>query len=221
MLVVGLTLAPVRAAGPRNMDVSLRDQPHAAAARPVGTVAATPADSATATAGPRVVYHGPRTDRVVALTFDDGYAPANVQRIFEELKKANVPATFFVNGAYLRWDPALWRAIAAAGFPIGNHTVVHEDVRGKTRAHVVADLTRNAAIVEQVTGRPMIPLFRPPYGDHDAVSDAAAAAAGFPTIVLWDVVGGDATWGRPTRRCWPTRARACPARSCSSTPVHR
>jgi peptidoglycan/xylan/chitin deacetylase (PgdA/CDA1 family) len=131
----------------------------------------------------------------VALTFDDGYAPANVQRIFEELKKANVPATFFVNGAYLRWDPALWRAIAAAGFPIGNHTVIHEDVRGKTPAHVVADLTRNAAIVEQVTGRPMIPLFRPPYGDHDAVSDAAAAAAGFPTIVLWDVVGGDADHG--------------------------
>jgi hypothetical protein len=131
----------------------------------------------------------------VALTFDDGYAPANVQRIFEELKKANVPATFFVNGAYLRWDPALWRAIAAAGFPIGNHTVIHEDVRGKTPAHVVADLTRNAAIVEQVTGRPMIPLFRPPYGDHDAVSDAAAAAAGFPTIVLWDVVGGDADLG--------------------------
>ncbi len=49
--------------------------------------------------------------------------------------------------------------------------------------------------MEQVTGRPMIPMFRPPYGDHDAASDAAAAAAGFPTIVLWDVVGGDADLG--------------------------
>jgi hypothetical protein len=38
----------------------------------------------------------------------------------------------------------------------------------------------------------MIPVFRPPYGHHDAASDAAAAAAGFPTIVLWDVTGGDA-----------------------------
>ena len=191
MLVVGLAPGPVRAAGPRNLDV-----PVAIVARSgggsVGTAAAAPATGPIATAAPRVVYHGPRTDRVVALTFDDGYAPANVKRIFEELEKANVPATFFVNGAYMRWDPALWRAIAAAGFPIGNHTVIHEDVRGKTAAHVVADLTRNAAIVEQVTGRPMIPLFRPPYGDHDAVSDAAAAAAGFPTIVLWDVVGGDA-----------------------------
>ena len=194
MLVVGLAPGPVHAAGPRNMDV-----PVATAARsgggPAGTADAAPATGAGVTPAPRVVYHGPRTDRVVALTFDDGYAPANVQRIFEELKKANIPATFFVNGAYMRWDPALWRAIAAAGFPIGNHTVIHEDVQGKTPAHVVADLERNAAIVEQVTGRPMIPLFRPPYGDHDAVSDAAAAAAGFPTIVLWDVVGGDADLG--------------------------
>ena len=194
MLVFGLAPGPVRAAGPRNMDVPMAPLV-SRVGEPGGTAAAAHVDSSTATAAPRVVYHGPRTDRVVALTFDDGYAPANVQRIFEELKKANVPATFFVNGAYLRWDPALWRAIAAAGFPIGNHTVIHEDVRGKTPAHVVADLTRNAAIVEQVTGRPMIPLFRPPYGDHDAVSDAAAAAAGFPTIVLWDVVGGDADLG--------------------------
>jgi peptidoglycan/xylan/chitin deacetylase (PgdA/CDA1 family) len=194
LLVVGLGPGPVHASGPRNMDVPVAT----AASRvgePGGTTAAAPADGATAAAAPRVVYHGPRTGRVVALTFDDGYAPGNVKRIFEELKKENVPATFFVNGAYMRWDPALWRAIAAAGFPIGNHTVIHEDVRGKAPAHVIADLERNATIVEQVIGRPMIPLFRPPYGDHDAVSDAAAAAAGFPTIVLWDVVGGDADLG--------------------------
>ena len=160
-----------------------------------------PADPAPATPGsdaaqpPRVVFHGPRTDKVVALTFDDGYAPANVRQIFGELTRAGVTATFFVNGAYLRWDPKLWRSIADAGFPIGNHTVLHEDVRGRPPGQVQADLLRNAGLVLAATGRPMIPLFRPPYGYHDAASDAAAAAAGFPTIVLWDVTGGDATLG--------------------------
>ena len=142
---------------------------------------------------PVVVFHGPRTERVVALTFDDGYAPANVRQIFGELTRAGVAATFFVNGAYLRWDPKLWRSIADAGYPIGNHTVLHEDVRNRPPGQVAADLARNAQLVLAATGRPMIPVFRPPYGYHDAASDAAAAAAGFPTIVLWDVTGGDAS----------------------------
>ena len=146
-----------------------------------------------ATQPPRVVFHGPRTDKVVALTFDDGYAPANVRQIFGELTRAGVAATFFVNGAYLRWDPKLWRAIAEAGYPIGNHTVLHEDVRNRPPGQVAADLARNARLVLAATGQPMIPVFRPPYGYHDAASDAAASAAGFPTIVLWDVTGGDAS----------------------------
>jgi peptidoglycan/xylan/chitin deacetylase (PgdA/CDA1 family) len=129
----------------------------------------------------------------VALTFDDGYAPANVRQIFGELTRAGVAATFFVNGSYLRWDPKLWRSIAEAGYPIGNHTVLHEDVRNRPPGQVAADLARNARLVLAATGRPMIPVFRPPYGYHDAASDAAASAAGFPTIVLWDVTGGDAS----------------------------
>ena len=195
LLCVGLGQGAVRAAEPPNVDVL----PAPAIGHPGvpgvpgGPVVAIPPGSYDVTELPRVVFHGPRTDRVVALTFDDGYAPANVRQIFEELTRAGVAATFFVNGAYLRWDPQLWRSIAAAGYPIGNHTVLHEDVRGRPPAQVVADLVRNARLVQQVTGKPMIPIFRPPYGYHDAASDAAAAVAGFPTIVLWDVTGGDAS----------------------------
>ncbi len=166
LLCVGLGQGAVRAAEPPNVDVL----PAPAIGHPGvlgvpgGPVVAIPPGSYDVTELPRVVFHGPRTDRVVALTFDDGYAPANVRQIFEELTRAGVVATFFVNGAYLRWDPQLWRSIAAAGYPIGNHTVLHEDVRGRPPAQVVADLVRNARLVQQVTGKPMIPIFRPPYG---------------------------------------------------------
>jgi peptidoglycan/xylan/chitin deacetylase (PgdA/CDA1 family) len=191
LLSAWLIPGAVQAAGPRSVDVAplVPVGRLAGQARPVAAIP--PGDSGTVEP-PRVLFHGPRTDRVVALTFDDGYAPANVRLIFEELTREGVAATFFVNGAYLRWNPQLWRSIAAAGYPIGNHTVIHEDVRGRPPSQVMADLIRNARLVQQVTGRPMIPIFRPPYGSHDAASDAAAAAAGFPTIVLWDVSGGDA-----------------------------
>ena len=190
-LLLWLAMVPgaAWAADPHNLDTN----PAPVMSRAGGPTAPDLAPPRAGVAPPRVVFHGPRTDKVVALTFDDGYAPANVRQIFGELTRAGVAATFFVNGAYLRWDPKLWRSIAEAGYPIGNHTVLHEDVRNRPPGQVAADLVRNARLVLAATGRPMIPVFRPPYGYHDAASDAAAAAAGFPTIVLWDVTGGDAS----------------------------
>ena len=87
LLSVGLIPGAVRAADPRNMDVL----PAPAAGRiggPAGPVAAIPPGSAVATESPRVFFCSPRTDQVVALTFHDGYAPANVRQIFEEGRRA-------------------------------------------------------------------------------------------------------------------------------------
>jgi hypothetical protein len=45
----------------------------------------------------------------------------------------------------------------------------------------------------------MLPYFRPPYGYRNARTDWLAAAAGFPTIVMWDATATD-TVARPTVR---------------------
>jgi peptidoglycan/xylan/chitin deacetylase (PgdA/CDA1 family) len=148
------------------------------------------ADPAAAEA-PRVVRHGQRTERIVALTFDDGYGPATVRRLFGVLLRERVPATFFVNGMYVRQAPDLWRRIAAAGYPIASHTALHRDMTTLTAAEIHLDLDRTRRIVEAATGRPMLRYVRPPYGARTAATDRAAAAAGFPTIVMWDVTGAD------------------------------
>jgi peptidoglycan-N-acetylglucosamine deacetylase len=142
---------------------------------------------------PTVVRHGPRVRAVVALTFDDGYAPWNVRRIVRVLAEEGVTATFFLNGVYMRRDPALWRAVGMAGHAIGNHTYLHQDATRLSSSRLVADLRYNQRVVEAATGRPMAPIFRPPYGRRNAATDAAAAAAGFPEIVMWDVSAADAT----------------------------
>jgi len=160
-----------------------------------GPVSASDPDPASIRAAepPVVVFHGARDRRVVALTFDDGYAPWNCWRILRILHEERVTATFFVNGLYIHRDPALWRAIAAAGYPIGNHTYSHHDIRRLSHERLLAEITATRREVERVTGRPMAPIFRPPYGARNAASDATAAEAGFPTIVLWDVSAVDAT----------------------------
>jgi peptidoglycan/xylan/chitin deacetylase (PgdA/CDA1 family) len=176
----------VLAAEPRAID-----QPEPPAAPPALAPPSGPA------AAPVVMWHGPRTERVVALTFDDGWNPGVLRRIYRELVREHVPATFFVTGEYISRDPALWRQIARAGFPLANHSYLHRDTRRLTPGQAAADLALTRRAVERATGITMLPAFRPPYGARTAATDREAAAAGFPYVVLWDVTGGD-TGHRPS-----------------------
>ncbi len=214
--VVGVGAPAVGAASPSASALPGLASPAASPTPPIASPtpsAASPTPSAADPAVPRrpspvpstpppahLVFHGDRGRPVVALTFDDGYAPDNVRRIFATLQAEHVPATFFVNGWYLSRAPALWQQIAAAGYPIGDHTYYHTDVTRLSSAGVAAELLSTAGAVRRVTGHPIWPIFRPPYGSRNAGSDAAAAAAGFPTIVMWDVSGVDADRGATPAR---------------------
>jgi len=144
-----------------------------------------------AAADPSVVWHGPRDDKVVALTIDDGWSTPRCQKILEILVAEKVPATFFPNALYVRQHPEFWRRVAELGFPIGNHTVNHRDLTELTGAGVFKEINRDREIVEQVTGVPMIRVMRPPYGSYNKRTLQQSARAGFPTLLLWDVTASD------------------------------
>ena len=139
----------------------------------------------------RVVSHGPRDDKVVALTFDDGWSTPRCQKILDILVAQNVPATFFPNALYVRRSPAFWRRVAELGFPIGNHTVNHRDLTELSSKAVFKEINRDREMVEEITGVPMIRVMRPPYGSYDNRTLRQAARAGFPTILLWDTTASD------------------------------
>jgi peptidoglycan/xylan/chitin deacetylase (PgdA/CDA1 family) len=163
---------------------------------PALAVDRTPANPGTTDAvpEPEVVWRGPRTGRLVALTFDDGWNPKTLRGIYRTLVREDVPATFFVTGMYVQRDPGLWRTIAAR-FPLANHSHRHRDTRELSDRQVLADLARARQAVEEATGRPMLPYFRPPYGYRDRRIDRLAAEAGFPTIVMWSVSATDVERG--------------------------
>ncbi len=140
-----------------------------------------------------VLTHGPRDQRVVALTFDDGYSPTATANIFAILESERVPATFFPYAAAVRLAPALWRSIAAAGYPIANHTTNHPDLTTLPAWRVRAELDVARTTIQQITGRPMVDVFRPPYGAWNALVLHEAAAAGCRAAVLWDVDSRDWT----------------------------
>lgn len=152
----------------------------------------TPAPTLTGTGpllgrAPRVFHRGSAATKVVALTFDDGWSATNGRAILAILVREQVEATFFVNGVWLAKDPDLWQSIASHGFVVGNHTYLHQDVTKMGWTEIQRDLQRNARVWEAVTGTKMAPLFRPPYGYRNATTDLAAAKAGFPNVILWDI----------------------------------
>jgi peptidoglycan/xylan/chitin deacetylase (PgdA/CDA1 family) len=131
-------------------------------------------------------FHGPRTQKVVALTFDDGKNSANVLKILKILQHEHANATFFPTARSVELDPDLWRKVAQAGFPIGNHTYSHRSLLGLCYADQLAELMLDRTVLDGL-GIPMLPAMRPPYEEFDDITLLAASSAGASTAVLWDV----------------------------------
>ncbi len=60
-----------------------------------------------------------------ALTIDDGYDEASIEKMLKILKERNVKATFFVVGENLERYPDLWKKALVDGHQICNHSVSH------------------------------------------------------------------------------------------------
>jgi peptidoglycan/xylan/chitin deacetylase (PgdA/CDA1 family) len=134
-----------------------------------------------------LVWHGSRRSKVVALTFDDGYGPTTTLKVLDVLRRSRVNATFFMTGRAVELFPTVWREVAAAGFPIADHTYDHRDLAGMCFADQALELTRQAEAVRAALGADPVALMRPPYGSRDAITPLAAAAVGDRAVVLWDV----------------------------------
>src|SRR5690242_2349801 len=66
------------------------------------------------------------SQRVVALTFDDGPTPAATTEVLATLRRYGVRATFFVIGAELAEYPDAGDQIVQNGHELGNHSYKHQ-----------------------------------------------------------------------------------------------
>jgi peptidoglycan/xylan/chitin deacetylase (PgdA/CDA1 family) len=137
------------------------------------------------------IYHGARTQPEIALTIDDGWGPTNVRRLFDTLQAQHVPATFFPYAQAMHLVPRLWRRISDAGYPIANHTNSHPFMTRLTPRKQHFELTNARHTAEEITGRPQLRVFRPPYGAWNATTLKVAHDAGFPMTLMWDVTDLD------------------------------
>ncbi|MDR3592711.1 MAG: polysaccharide deacetylase family protein [Negativicutes bacterium] len=148
---------------------------------------------------PGGTFYGPvyseikTSQKVVALTFDDGPYPPYTGQILDILKEYRVPATFFVLGQNAEKYPDLVRRVVAEGHQIGNHTYTHLDLLKADRPTIADQVDRTSKIIAGITGQtPRV--VRPPHGFRDAVVIDIMAERGLK-VVEWSVSSRD--WTNP------------------------
>jgi peptidoglycan/xylan/chitin deacetylase (PgdA/CDA1 family) len=129
------------------------------------------------------------TDKVVALTFDDGPGPKNTVQVLEILKKNNVKATFFMVGSMVQAFPKIAKQVAQDGHVIGNHTW-HHWYRRMDTATAAKEIDRTADIIYKTTGE-KTSLFRPP-GGYLNNGLVAYAKNHHYAVMMWSGESGDA-----------------------------
>jgi len=125
------------------------------------------------------------TDKLVALTFDDGPWPGQTEKILAILKQENAHATFFMLGSSARKSPDLVRKVAAEGHTVGSHSLSHHELTKLKPAAIRKEISAGAGAIAAATG--VMPLwFRPPYGDVNGEVRKQARAVK-AKVVLWDI----------------------------------
>jgi len=137
-------------------------------------------------------YVGDVGEKVVYLTFDEGYENGYTTQILDELQEADVRAAFFVTGAYVRDNPDLVRRMADEGHVVANHTDTHPSLPSLAydRAAFRRELTTVEQAYRRVTGEELARLLRPPMGEYSARSLCRTQRLGYATV-FWSFAHRD------------------------------
>ncbi|HWZ84683.1 MAG TPA: polysaccharide deacetylase family protein [Thermoanaerobaculia bacterium] len=140
---------------------------------------------------PPDLTRGPGDRRDILVSFDGGSSDRGASAILDALAARGIRTTIFLTGEFIRRYPDIARRIAADGHEVGNHTDTHphlttyaSDSRqvtrlGVDRAFLAGELARTARLYREATGRTMAPLWRAPFGEHNAEIRRWAAEQGY------------------------------------------
>lgn len=135
----------------------------------------------------RALYVGDPEKKEIYITFDAGFENGNTAQILDALKKHNVKATFFLVGNYLETQPELVKRMVQEGHTVGNHTYSHPDMsKISDTESFCAELQKNEALFEAITGQAMSKLYRPPQGKFCESNLQMACDLGYSTV-FWSL----------------------------------
>ena len=137
--------------------------------------------------------------RAVYITVDDGWTPSS--EVLAIMRKTHLPVTAFLIEQAAQRNLAYWRAFAAAGGTIGDHTVSHPNLTQLALGQATFQWAQARVTLGRWLRQAPV-LGRPPYGAFDRTVAAAAYRARLKALLGWSATvsstGGVHTWdGKP------------------------
>lgn len=118
------------------------------------------------------------SNKVVALTFDDGYG--DIGPFIDVLNEQGVRGTFFMLGVVAQNRPDEMKRIVDEGHLLANHSYDHPDFRGLSAGEIRWQLDAGRqAIIDATGGYDPAPYFRYPYGARSSATDAVLTNDGW------------------------------------------
>lgn len=130
------------------------------------------------------VYHGDRSAKTVALTFDDGPCRGSTEALLDALGELGVPGTFFCVGENVSMNPSIVERLDRDGHVVGSHSQRHSRGAGLSLRDTAHILEAERRIADVLGRRPA--LYRPPWGWLTPWEGRRLERLGY-TVVGWDV----------------------------------
>jgi peptidoglycan/xylan/chitin deacetylase (PgdA/CDA1 family) len=90
------------------------------------------------------------SEKVVALTFDDGPKPGQTEAILGILKRHGVKASFFMVGRRIERHRELAARVLAEGHQLGNHSYSHHRLIFKSPSYVQEEIDKTDALLREL-----------------------------------------------------------------------
>lgn len=138
-------------------------------------------------------YLGDTSEKVIYLTFDEGYENGYTGKILDILKTNDVKAAFFVVVPYINSNKDLVKRMVDEGHLVCNHSNHHPSmaqVALKGKDAFDKELIDTEKAFEDLTGKKMPKYFRPPMGKYSELSLQYTKELGYKTI-FWSFAYND------------------------------
>ena len=126
------------------------------------------------------------TEKLIAISFDDGPAEQYTPQVLQVLKEQKVAAAFFCIGKRIVENEVLFRTVHEQGHIIGNHSYSHGPLFDMLPyKRMLKDVQMTDVAVRQLIGlQPK--LFRPPYGVTTPAMKKVMEKGGY-TAIGWNI----------------------------------
>ena len=126
---------------------------------------------------------GSDLQKIIYLTFDEGYEAGYTESILNTLKENEVKATFFITSHYLNTASELVERMINEGHTVGNHTSSHPSMPSITDEEIEKEIMQLHQAVYQKFNYEMKYL-RPPKGEFNERTLKKTSELGYKTV-MW------------------------------------